>query len=70
MQGLALLVTFLVLALISVAVAVFAGLVVDNLPQVSDHVSLLVFFALTGLLLVVAWLLAVWLTTPRRTTRV
>jgi hypothetical protein len=48
---------------------VFAGLVVDNLPQMS-HLSLLVFFALTGLLLVAAWLLAVWLTAPRRTTRV
>lgn len=69
MDGLKLLVTFGVMALVCVAAAVFAGVVVDQLPAIHDYFSLLVFFGIAALLLVVAWLLAVRLTEPRHTAR-
>lgn len=65
MQGLTLLVTFFVLALISVGVAVAAGLVADNLPAIHDLLSVLVFFGTAAVLLVLSWPLAVRLTEPR-----
>lgn len=69
MDGLKLLVTFGAMALVCVAAAVFAGVVVDQLPAIHDYFSLLVFFGIAALLLVVAWLLAVRLTEPRHTAR-
>ena len=67
MQGVSLLLTFLVMALISVALAAFVGVLVDQLPAIHDYFSLLVFFGTAALLLLVAWLLAVRLTEPRHT---
>lgn len=69
MDGLKLLVTFGVMALVCVAAAVIAGVVVDQLAAIHDYFSLLVFFGIAALLLVVAWLLAVRLTEPRHTAR-
>jgi hypothetical protein len=69
MEGLKLLGTFFAMALVSVAVGVAAGLVVDNLPAVHDLFSVLVFFGTTLVMLVIAWPLAVRLTAPRQTTR-
>lgn len=66
MEGLKLLGTFLVLALIAISIAVFAGLVVDNFPHVHDLFSVLVFFGSTAVLLVVAWPIAVRLTRPKQ----
>ena len=68
MQGLTLLGTFLVMALISIAAAVFVGLVIDNLPLIHDMLSLLAFFGTLVVLLPIAWIIAVKLTEPRHTT--
>ena len=68
MQGVSLLVTFLVLAVISVFAAAFVGVFMDNFPGIHDYFSLLVFFATGALLLCVAWPLAVRLTEPRHPT--
>lgn len=68
MEGLTLLGTFVVMALVSVAIAVFTGLVVDNLPLVHDMLSLLAFFGTLVVLLPISWLIAVKLTTPRHAT--
>jgi hypothetical protein len=65
MQGIVLLVTFMVMALIGIAMAVVAGLIVDNFPTLSDNFSLLVFFGLTPVFLILAWLVAVRVTRPR-----
>lgn len=65
MQGLILLVTFLVMALVSVAVAVFIGLILDNFPNVHDMFSVLGFFGTLVILLPVCWLVALRLTEPR-----
>ena len=46
MDGLKLLVTFGVMALVCVAAAVFAGILVDQLPAIHDYFSLLVFFGM------------------------
>ncbi len=68
MDGLKLLATFVGLAAIAVALAVFAGLVVDNLPAIHDLFSVMVFFFTTAVLLVAAWPIAVRLTEPRHPT--
>jgi hypothetical protein len=68
MQGLILLVTFLVMALVSVAVAVTVGLILDNFPNVHDMLSVLGFFGTLAVLLPVGWLLAVRFTEPRHPT--
>lgn len=67
MQGLTLLATFLVMALISIVVAVFVGVIVDQLPHIHDMLSLLAFFGTLVVLLPIAWLIAVKLTEPRHT---
>ena len=69
MQGLTLLGTFLVMALIALLAAVFVGLVVDNLPHLHDMLSLLAFFGTMVVLLPIAWIVAVKLTEPRHTTQ-
>ncbi|MCW0206904.1 MAG: hypothetical protein OJK14_07385 [Achromobacter sp.] len=68
MQGVSLLVTFLVLALLSAAAAAFVGILMDNLPDIHDYFSLLVFFATGTVLLILSWILAVRLTEPRHGT--
>jgi hypothetical protein len=68
MEGLKLLVTFLGMAVIAIALAVVAGLIVDNLPHVHDLFSVLVFFCTVAVLLVIAWPVAVRLTRPRHPT--
>jgi hypothetical protein len=68
MQGLTLLVTFLVMALVSVAVAITIGLVLDNFPNVHDMLSVLGFFGALVILLPLCWLLAVRFTEPRHPT--
>lgn len=65
MEGLKLLVTFIGLAAIAVTVASFVGILVDQLPHVHDMFSILVFFGLTIVLLVVAWPVAVKITAPK-----
>ncbi len=65
MQGLILLVTFLVAALVSIAVAASVGLILDNFPNIHDMLSVLGFFGTLIILLPVAWMLAVRLTEPR-----
>lgn len=65
MQGLILLVTFLAMALVSIALAVAVGLVLDNFPNVHDMFSVLGFFGTLVVLLPVCWVLAVRLTEPR-----
>jgi formate hydrogenlyase subunit 4 len=67
MQGLTLLATFLVMALISIVVAVFVGVIVDQLPHIHDMLSLLAFFGTLVVLLPIAWFIAVKLTEPRHT---
>lgn len=69
MQGLTLLVTFLAMALVSVALAVTVGLILDNLPHIHDLLSVLGFFGTLVVFLPVGWLLAVRLTEPREPTR-
>lgn len=68
MQGMTLLVTFLVIALVSIAVAVTVGLVLDNFPNVHDMFSVLGFFGTLAVLLPVGWMVAVRLTGPRHPT--
>lgn len=68
MQGMTLLVTFLVMALVSVAAAVTVGLVLDNFPDVHDMFSVLGFFGALAVLLPLCWLLAVRMTEPRHPT--
>lgn len=69
MQGLTLLVTFLAMALVSAALAVTVGLILDNLPHIHDLLSVLGFFGTLVVFLPVGWLLAVRLTEPREPTR-
>ena len=69
MQGLTLLVTFLAMALVSAALAVTVGLILDNLPHIHDLLSVLGFFGTLVVFLPVGWLLAVRLTEPREATR-
>ncbi|ARQ00152.1 hypothetical protein [Pseudorhodoplanes sinuspersici] len=69
MQGLTLLGTFLVLALVSIGAAVFAGLIADSLPYIHDMLSLLVFFGTLVVLLPIAWIIAVKLTEPKHITQ-
>ena len=69
MQGLTLLATFVVMALISIVAAVFVGLVVDRLPHIHDMLSLLAFFGTLVVLLPIAWIVAVKLTAPRQITQ-
>jgi hypothetical protein len=69
MEGLKLLATFLAMAVISIVIAIAAGLVVDRLPHVHDLFSVLVFFGTVAVLLVVSWPIAVRLTRPRHTTQ-
>jgi hypothetical protein len=68
MQGLTLLVTFLVMALVAVGVAIIVGLILDNLPHIHDMLSVLGFFGTLIVLLPVGWLLAVRMTEPRHPT--
>ena len=68
MQGLTLLVTFLVIALAAVITASIVGIVLDNFPNIHDMLSLLGFFGTLVVLLPVAWMLAVRLTEPGRPT--
>ena len=68
MQGMILIATFLVLALVSVAVAVTVGLVLDNFPNVHDMLSVLGFFGTLFVLLPAGWMLAVRVTEPRHPT--
>ncbi len=68
MQGLILLGTFLVMAVISVAIAVFAGLMADSFQHLHDMFSLLVFFGILVVLLPIAWMIALKLTAPRHPT--
>lgn len=68
MQGLILLGTFVVMAVISVAIAVSAGLMADRLPHLHDMLSLLVFFGTLIVLLPIAWMIALKLTAPRHPT--
>ena len=68
MQGLILLATFLAMALVSIALAVTVGLILDNLPQIHDMMSVLGFFGTLVILLPVCWVLAVRLTEPRHAT--
>lgn len=68
MQGLILLVTFLVAALVSIAVAASVGLILDNFPNIHDMLSVLGFFGTLIVLLPIAWVVAVRLTEPRQPT--
>ena len=65
MQGLILLVTFLAMALVSVALAITLGLVLDNFPHIHDMLSVLGFFGTLVVLLPLCWWLAVRVTEPR-----
>ena len=69
MQGLTLLVTFLVMALVSVTIAAIVGIVLDNFPNIHDLLSVLGFFGTLVVLLPVGWIVAVKLTEPREPTR-
>jgi hypothetical protein len=66
MPGLILLVTFLAMALVSVALAVTVGLILDNFPHIHDMFSVLGFFGTLVVLLPVSWLVALRLTEPRQ----
>jgi hypothetical protein len=68
MQGLTLLVTFLVVALVSVAIAGMVGIVLDNFPNIHDMLSVLGFFGTLVILLPLGWMLAVKLTDPKHPT--
>ncbi len=68
MQGLILLLTFVAVALVSVAVAIVIGLILDNLPHIHDLLSVLGFFGTLVVLLPIGWLVAVRLTEPRHPT--
>ena len=65
MQGLVLLVAFVVTAVISASAAVGVGLVLDKFPHVHDLLSVLGFFGTLIVLLPLAWIVAVRLTEPR-----
>lgn len=69
MEGLTLLVTFLVIALVSVALAATVGIVLDNFPNIHDMLSVLGFFGTLVMALPLAWVLAVRLTEPRKPTQ-
>lgn len=69
MQGMTLLLTFLVTALVSVAIAATVGIVLDNFPNIHDLLSVLGFFGTLVVLLPVAWVVSVRLTEPREPTR-
>jgi hypothetical protein len=68
MQGLTLLLTFLAMALVSAAIAVTVGIILDNFPHIHDLLSVLGFFGTLVVLLPVAWIVAVRLTEPRQST--
>lgn len=65
MQGITLLVTFLVMALVTVALAVVVGLILDRLPNIHDMLSVLGFFGTLAVLLPLCWMLAVRFTEPK-----
>ena len=69
MQGLTLLVTFLVMALAAVIAASVVGIVLDNFPNIHDMLSLLGFFGTLIVLLPLVWVLAVKVTEPREPER-
>ena len=64
MQGLSLLLTFVVMALAAAVVASIVGIVLDNFPNIHDMLSLLGFFGTLIVLLPVSWLMAVRMTEP------
>ena len=68
MQGLVLLGTFILMALISVVLAGLIGVIVDQLPHIHDMLSLLAFFGTMIILLPIGWMIAVRLTEPRHPT--
>jgi hypothetical protein len=70
MQGMTLLMTFLVMALAAVVTAAIIGIVLDNFPNIHDMLSVLGFFGTLAVLLPVVWLLAVRVTEPRQPERV
>lgn len=70
MQGMTLLVTFLVMALAAVVTAAIIGIVLDNFPNIHDMLSVLGFFGTLAVLLPVVWVLAVRVTEPRQPERV
>lgn len=65
MQGLTLLLTFVVMALGAVVVAATVGIVLDNFPNIHDMLSVLGFFGTLAVLLPVVWVLAVRVTEQR-----
>ena len=69
MQGMTLLVTYVVMALVSVLIAATIGIVLDNVPNVHDMFSVLGFFGALAILLPAAWLVSVRLTEPREQAR-
>jgi hypothetical protein len=69
MQGLTLLLTFLAIALVSVAIAATVGILLDNFPNIHDLLSVLGFFGTLVVLLPIGWIVAVRLTEPREPTR-
>jgi hypothetical protein len=69
MQGMTLLVTYVVMALVSVVIAATIGIVLDNLPHIHDMFSVLGFFGALAILLPAAWLVSVRLTEPREQTQ-
>ncbi|MGD9920535.1 MAG: hypothetical protein AB7V13_03685 [Pseudorhodoplanes sp.] len=68
MQGMTLLVTFLVIALVAVVIAATIGIVLDNFPNIHDMLSVLGFFGTLVILLPLSWVLAVRVTEPREPT--
>ncbi len=68
MQGLVLLGTFILMALISVVLAGLIGVIVDQLPHIHDMLSLLAFFGTMIILLPIGWMIAVRITEPRHPT--
>jgi hypothetical protein len=69
MQGMTLLVAFVVIALVVVAIAAMIGIVLDNFPHIHDMLSVLGFFGTLIILLPGGWLLAVRMTGPREPTQ-
>ncbi len=65
MQGLTLLLTFVVMALGAVVVAATVGIVLDNFPGIHDMLSVLGFFGTLAVLLPGVWVLAVRVTEQR-----
>lgn len=68
MQGITLIVTFLVIATISLVVAGAVGIVLDNFPHVHDLLAVLGFFGTLIVLLPASWVLAVRMTELKQPT--